>query len=134
MREKIMQRLIGCCLIVLFVNGWAFGQQPAPNAVESHKYRTILTVAGGGGGFVLGLLTGLSVFDDAVNSDRKVWTTALAGAGGGAVGGYFIGRALDKRGRKTVVNASPFTTPQEALTIAPILSDEKKGVALTIRF
>jgi len=34
----------------------------------------------GGGGFVMGLIAGLAVFDDATNSDRKVWTTALLSA------------------------------------------------------
>jgi hypothetical protein len=74
-----------------------FAQPPAPKVEKSHKYRTILTVGGGGGGFALGLFTGLSVFDDSINSDRKLWTTAALSAVGGAVGGYFLGRSLDKR-------------------------------------
>jgi len=50
-----------------------------------------------------GLFAGLAAFDDATNSDRKVWTTAILAGVGGAVGGYFLGRALDKRGKSTNV-------------------------------
>ena len=88
-------------ILILLNGGRAFGQQPAPANPESHKYRTILTVAGCGGGFVLGLVGGLAAFDDATNSDRKVWTTAVLSAVGGAVGGYFLGRSLDKRTKKS---------------------------------
>ena len=51
----------------------------------------------------MGLGAGIAAFDDAINSDRKVWTTAALSAVGGAVGGYFLGRALDKRTKKTNV-------------------------------
>ena len=81
-----------------------FAQQPTPMKQESHKYRTILTVAGGGGGFALGLFGGLAAFDDATNSDRKVWTTAALSAAGGAVAGYFLGRSFDKGSRKTGIS------------------------------
>lgn len=59
----------------------------------------LMTVTGAGGGFGVGLWLGLSAFDDAVNSDRKVWTSAIAGAGAGAVAGYLIGRARSERTR-----------------------------------
>jgi hypothetical protein len=94
-----MRRIV-CSVVALFTCGWAFGQQPAPKSGESHKYRTIFTLAGGGGGFAVGAFAGLAAFDDAINSDRKVWTTAALSAVGGAVGGYFLGRALDKRHKK----------------------------------
>jgi hypothetical protein len=99
----VKNRLIASGVLALFACGWSFGQQPAPQSGESHKYRTIFTLAGGGGGFAVGLVVGLSAFDDAVNSDRKVWTTAALSAVGGAVGGYFLGRALDKRQKKPKV-------------------------------
>lgn len=52
------------------------------------------TAVGAGAGFGIGLWAGLTAFDDAINSDRKVWTSAIIGAAAGAVGGYFLGRAL----------------------------------------
>jgi hypothetical protein len=100
-------RWIVCSVVPLFPCSWAFGQQPAPRSPESHKYRTIFTLAGGGGGFAVGVFAGLAAFDDAINSDRKVWTTAILSAAGGAVGGYFLGRALDKRHKKTNVTWRP---------------------------
>jgi len=53
-----------------------------------------LTLAGAGGGFTAGLFLGLHAFDDAINSDRKVWTSAIVGAVAGGIGGYLIGRAI----------------------------------------
>jgi hypothetical protein len=100
-------RLIVWSMLPLLACGWAFGQQPTTKSGESHKYRTILTFAGGGGGFALGLVGGLAAFDDATNSDRKVWTTAVISGVGGAVGGYFLGRALDRRAKKTIVTWTP---------------------------
>ena len=104
---KHMKVFSAVCTIVALINaGSAFGQQPASQN-ESHKNRTVFTLVGAGGGFALGLFTGLAAFDDSVNSDRKVWTTALLSAAGGGVGGYFIGRSLDKRKTKTTVTFVP---------------------------
>jgi len=96
-------RLILCSLLAFFTCQWALGQQAGAKNVESHRYRTIFALAGGGGGFAVGTFAGLAAFDDATNSDRKVWTTAALSGVGGAVAGYFIGRALDKRPKKTTV-------------------------------
>lgn len=98
-------RLTGFVLTAALALGSAFGQQgqsqnptqnPPPRK-ESSKYRIILTAAGAGGGFTLGVFAGIAAYDDAVNSDRKVWTLALVSAAAGGVGGYFLGRAIDKR-------------------------------------
>jgi len=59
----------------------------------------IWTVAGAGGGFGVGLWVGLTKYDDAINSDRKVWTSAIVGAAIGAVGAYLIGRSRADRPR-----------------------------------
>lgn len=54
--------------------------------------RTIATAIGVGCGFGLGLYVGLRAFDDAINSDQKVWTTAVIGAAAGGVVGYLVSR------------------------------------------
>ena len=64
------------------------------------------TISGAGAGFGIGLWAGLSAFDDAVNSDRKVWTSAIVGAGVGAVAGYLIGRARTGRNRPSTTATS----------------------------
>jgi hypothetical protein len=68
-------------------------------AHAQHRTEVIWTISGGSVGFGVGLWAGLTAFDDAVDSDRKVWTTAIVGAGVGAVAGYLIGRARTARSR-----------------------------------
>ena len=72
------------------------------------------TVSGAGAGFGIGLWAGLSTFDDAVNSDRKVWTSAIVGAGVGAVAGYLIGRARSDRNRPSPAARAINRARQEA--------------------
>jgi hypothetical protein len=71
--------------------------QTTPAKPESAKWRIIGTAVGAGSGFFIGVLSGIAWFDDALYADRKVWTTAISFAAAGAVGGFFIGRAADKR-------------------------------------
>ena len=114
--------------LVLFTANESFAQQAAAPA-PSHKYRTILTPAAAAGGFAAGLFIGLSKFDDAINSEQKVTTTALIGAAGGGVGGYFLGRALDKHRDRT--RAQRVT---RSLNLSPLLSTDTKGVRVSISF
>jgi hypothetical protein len=114
-------------LLVLLSAGQTFAQQPAPKREPSHKYRTILTIAGAGAGFATGFYVGFNAFDDAVNSDRKLWTTSAITAAGGAVGGYFIGRALDNRRNRISLGT-------DRVNVTPVVSGETKGVQFSIRF
>lgn len=61
-----------------------------------NKWKTIMTIVGAGGGFALGMAVGLSAYDDAIDSDRKVYTAAALTSVGGGVAGYFLGRHMDK--------------------------------------
>jgi hypothetical protein len=45
-----------------------------------------------GAGFAAGTYVGLSAFDEAINSDQKVWTTAALFSVGGGIAGWLIGR------------------------------------------
>ena len=84
-------------LLMVVVSSCALGQATTQKKGESTRYRKIGTFAGLGGGFVLGTFVGLDVFDDAINSEQKVFITAFASAAAGALVGYFLGRAIDKR-------------------------------------
>jgi hypothetical protein len=76
--------------------------------------RVLWTVSGAGAGFGVGLWAGLSTFDDAVNSDRKVWTSAIVGAGVGAVAGYLIGRSRSDHSRPSTTAGATERLRQEA--------------------
>ncbi len=138
MLKTMQHRLAIITALVLFTWSNTFAQSP-PKKEQSHKYRTILTLAGGGGGFALGVFLGFNAFDDAVNADRKLWTTAVISAAGGAVGGYFLGRALDKRGNKTDVTRATeefyraLTDPQRPSgTAGRLLADSRQEASLAI--
>ena len=84
-------------LLMVVVSSCALGQATTQKKGESTKYRKIGTFAGLGGGFALGAFVGFAAFDGATNSERKITITALASAAAGALGGYFLGRAIDRR-------------------------------------
>jgi hypothetical protein len=67
------------------------------------------TAVGAGAGFGVGMFVGLTAFDDAINSDRKVWTAAVAGAAAGGALGYFLGRGRMKGGASPTRTPSPLT-------------------------
>jgi len=119
MKKRIVLLPLLLCLIAASP---AFAQQAVPKG-KSSKYRTILTIAGAGGGFVLGVFAGIGAFDDSINSSRKVWTTAIITGAAGGVGGYFLGRSLDKRGSKTTWAPRPTRDEWDGLRRA--LSDQQ---------
>ena len=82
---------------------------------NSGRGTVIWTIAGAGGGFGAGLWIGLTKFDDAINSDRRVWTSAAVGAAVGAVGGYLLGRARAGRSRSNPSPTIPVSRPALSL-------------------
>jgi hypothetical protein len=77
-------------LLLLALGAAAAHAQPAS---QSHKNHAVVwTAVGAGGGFALGTVAGLSMFDDAIDSDRKVWTTAVACAAAGGVVAFLLSR------------------------------------------
>jgi hypothetical protein len=91
--EAVMRRILSLVLIgtLAAVPAMADTREAAPKASSSTK-RVIWTVVGAGAGFAAGVFIGLNKFDDAINSDRKVWTTAIVGAAAGGVAGALLSR------------------------------------------
>ena len=107
-------------------------QPPAAGQPHSGSARTAAwTVAAIGGGFGIGLLVGLSAFDDASDSDRKVWTTAIVGAAAGGALAYLLGRSRHKSAPSRT--ASTATGSRTARRIAPPLEDrELRALAASV--
>jgi hypothetical protein len=70
---------------------------------SSSTARVVWTLVGIGAGFGAGLFIGLNAFDDAVNSDRKVWTSAIVGAAAGGLAGALLSKNV---GRAPLVRTS----------------------------
>jgi hypothetical protein len=65
-----------------------------PAQAQSRGGRTgAWTAVGAGAGFGVGLWAGLTAFDDAIDSDRKVWTSAIVGAAVGGTLAFFVARS-----------------------------------------
>jgi hypothetical protein len=79
--------VVAVCLLL----AGATGADAQPTA--SRGGRTALwTGIGAGAGFGVGLYAGLAAFDDAINSDRKVWTSAIVGAAAGGALAFLLTR------------------------------------------
>ena len=102
--------LAAATLILLLVPPTASAEQ-AIYAGQRTQHRTALrvawTVIGAGLGFGLGLAIGLQQFDDAINSDRKVWTTALVTAAAGGIAGNLLSRDVSPAVTRPVSTAFP---------------------------
>jgi hypothetical protein len=102
-------------IIALTLGGWiALGSSAHAQTQSANSGRATVTwtIGGAGAGFGVGLWAGLSAFDDAINSDRKVWTSAVVGAAFGAVGGYLIGKSR-ARGSRSSTSACVAGAPND---------------------
>ncbi len=77
-------------LLILALGVTTAHAQPSSQPRKSHV--VVWTAVGAGAGFALGTVAGLGMFDDAINSDRKVWTTAIVSAAAGGVVASLLSR------------------------------------------
>jgi hypothetical protein len=87
-------------LLIVFLTG-AIAHADDGSAQQQRSFKPVWTVVGAGAGFGLGVWAGLTKFDDAINSDRKVWTTAIVSAAAGGVLGFLIDRHRARRPKPT---------------------------------
>ena len=91
----MVRRFLGGLLVAsLFVAPLAAddGKSQSAAGKSSGGKRAVWIAIGAAAGFGAGVFIGLNAFDDAVDSDRKVWTTAIiAAAAGGVAGGLLSG-------------------------------------------
>jgi threonine/homoserine/homoserine lactone efflux protein len=90
------------CSIALVVALLLFAPAVA-RAQPSHdpsRHSPAWIAVGAGAGFGLGMWTGLTAFDDSINSDRKVWATAIVSAAGGGLIAYLLTREKRSTGRQ----------------------------------
>ena len=103
------------------------GRPPAPSTkASSSTKRVVWTLVGIGAGFGAGLLIGLHAFDDSINSDQKVWTSALVGAAAGGLAGGLLSRNV---GRGPQVKTTGSIGPIAELPLAPWPSARRSASA-----
>jgi hypothetical protein len=112
-----VRSLILTCLCCACASSIAHAQT---SSTASNRAVVTWTIGGSAGGFGVGLWAGLTAFDDAVDSDRKVWTSAIAGAAIGAAGGYLLGRVLGRPRAKPLRPGSGNTISSHATQIPRI--------------
>jgi hypothetical protein len=95
--------------------------------------RTALwTGVGAGAGFGIGLWAGLTAFDDAIDSDRKVWTSAIVSAAAGGTLGYLLTRGRRHQARSpSPIGTSPSRSHQ--LTTPPLTDGDIRTLAMSTR-
>jgi hypothetical protein len=104
--------IAGALLIGTLCSSAPAAAQTVSGDADLRRNRTALwTVVGAAAGFGVGIWAGLHAFDDAIDSDRKVWTTAILSAAGGGVAGFLIGR----RGARPALGPTFRTVPDYAI-------------------
>ena len=88
--------------------------------------RVAWTIIGAAAGFGAGVFLGLHAFDDAINSDRKVWMSAIAGAAAGGVAGAVLSRNV---ARTPAVSGAAITQTRDRVPDVSWTSALRKGAA-----
>ena len=109
-----MTRCLVLVLVALLASSSPASADPTATA-QSRGFRPLWTAVGAGAGFGLGAWIGLTKFDDAIDSDRKVWTTAIVSAAAGGILGFLLDRHQARSAHPSRIE--PFV-PVEGLTPA----------------
>ena len=111
------------------VHAQAVGSTSAPQTRSTAK-RVTWTIVGAAAGFGLGAWFGLHKFDDATNSDRKVWTSAILGAAAGGIAGGLLSRDIGGTPR---IQPSSVPWPDRSPTLESIPLQTRSVVSDALR-
>jgi hypothetical protein len=108
------------------------GLAPRVEARSPHKHAIVFALLGFGAGFGIGTAAGLDAYDDAINSDRKVWTSALVAGGVGGALGWAWGAHVDHRHAAASARSLDARLEQAlAAGRAPLRGSRDPGPAIT---
>ena len=109
----MLRPLIGLVVLTLLASSSVVRADERNASASDRGFRPVWTAIGAGAGFGLGVWAGLTKFDDAINSDRKVWTTAIVSAAVGGVLGFLVDRHQARSSNPSTVTPAPFPAPAE---------------------
>ena len=119
---------LAAALIALVIASSAYAEDGvAASRSQARSLTPIWTIAGAGAGFGLGVWVGLTAFDDSINSDRKVWTTAILSAAAGGILGYLVDRHRGRTGASPAQKPATVIAPREEQQIVADARDLGSG-------
>ena len=77
--------IAGAFTVLLTTSAVVSADDGAASRTAAPSRRPLWTLVGVGAGFGAGLWAGMMAFDESINSDRKVWTSAIVGAAAGGI-------------------------------------------------
>jgi hypothetical protein len=110
----MIARALALLLVLGCTTSTAYAQQARPSAAGT-RGRVLGTVIGAAAGFGAGLLIGLAAYDDAVNSERKIWTLTAVTTAAAAGAGYAIGAGLTRRAKSSPAAADRLAASHTSL-------------------
>ena len=131
-RNALCVGLVGLLLCHVPLSADTSGPPPR----RSNTKRVVWTLVGIGAGFGAGLFLGLNAFDDAVNSDRRVWTSALVGAAAGGLAGNLLSRNVGQSpnlGAKRVDEPRVDVSTSSAFAASPVTVKEDDELRRRVR-
>jgi len=132
LRKAFCLGLVG--LLLAHAPAWAdTGDRRSPPAPNSTTKRVAWTLVGIGAGFAAGVFIGLSAFDDAINSDRKVWTSAIVGAAAGGLTAGLISRNAGRGPRVKGTGAPSLPRDLQLTSWSSALSPDDEALRRRVR-
>ena len=109
----MLRQPIAIALLALLISSTAVHADDATAAARDRGFKPVWTAIGAGAGFGLGVWVGFRKFDDAIYSERKIWTTAIVSAAIGGVLGFLVDRRQARSSSPSLTAPAPIAAPGE---------------------